>query len=400
MRRVRRNPPSAAHAGSKPGAGSGRHRAAWPPVCLGDYERLATAALAPAVAGFVAGGSGAESALRANRTALERLRLVPRVLTGSGDCDTSVSVLGCRLAAPVAVAPMAYQRLVHPEGEIALASAAREAGVGYAASVLGSVPIEQVAGCGAPTWFQLYWLRDRGLLAELIRRAEAAGCAALALTVDVPRMGRRLRDLRSGFALPPGITAANLPARADATAHRTKTGSSALMVHTGEAFDPTLSWADLDWLRERTELPLLVKGILHPDDAVRAVDAGAQALVVSNHGGRQLDGAVAGADALPAVIEAVAGRCQVLLDGGIRSGTDVVKALALGADAILLGRPALWGLAADGQKGASGVLSLLRTEIEDAMVLSGCRDVSEAARLSVVCGTGRHAGAVRPRRRP
>jgi 4-hydroxymandelate oxidase len=210
-------------------------------------------------------------------------------------------------------------------------------------------------------------------------RAETAGCRALVVTVDVPRMGRRLRDIRSGFTLPIDVIAANLPAAATELARQHIAGASSIITHTSSSFEPALSWSHLGWLRERTDLPIILKGVLHPLDAARAAELGVAGLIVSNHGGRQLDGAVASMTALPAVRDAVAGRCALLLDGGVRGGTDVLKALATGAAGVLVGRPALWGLAVGGYAGARRVLSLLRNEMEDAMALAGCPDVDAAA---------------------
>jgi 4-hydroxymandelate oxidase len=359
-------------------------RFAGDPLCLDDVETAAHAVVSPEVWDFVAGGSGAELTLRANRAAFDRVQLVPRVLGGFDRCVTSIRLYGADMAMPVAIAPMAYQRLLHPEGELALARAARSAGVPYVASMLSSATIEEIAACGAVTWFQLYWLRDRAATLDLVRRAEAAGCTALVLTVDVPRMGRRLRDMRRGFALPEGMTAANLTPSATDSARARAAGDSALMVHTALAFDPTLDRHDVAWLLARTRLPVVLKGVLHPDDAARAVADGVAGVVVSNHGGRQLDGAVPSIVALPRVRDAVAGRGEVLLDSGIRGGADVLKALALGASAVLLGRPALWGLAMGGEQGAARVLSLLRTELEDAMTLAGCADLAAAGRVEVL----------------
>jgi 4-hydroxymandelate oxidase len=355
---------------------------AGPLLSVRDAERAAAGTLSPGVWDFVAGGSEAELTLAANRTALDAVFLTPRVLTGITACDPGTMLVGCRSALPIAIAPMSYQRLVHPEGEIGLARAAREAGIPLALSMMSSCVLEEVAAVGGTLWFQLYLLRDRGQVSDLVQRAEEAGCRALVLTVDVPRMGRRLRDMRNGFALPAGITAANLRDDAARLVRSPPAGTSGVAVHTNQFFEPALSWADVAWLRERTRLPLVLKGILHPADARRAAESGVSAVVVSNHGGRQLDGAVASITALPGVRDAVDGRCEVLLDSGIRSGTDVLKALSLGAGGVLLGRPALWGLASGGARGAAQVLSLLAEELTEAMTLAGCPDVGSARLLN------------------
>jgi 4-hydroxymandelate oxidase len=350
-------------------------------VCPADLEPLAARVLPPHVWDFVRGGGGRETALAANRSALDRVRVVPRVLCDVSACTTATRLLGRDAAMPLAVAPMAYQRLVHPDGELAAARAARDAGVPLAVPMLSSVPLERITGTGATTWFQLYWLREREQTLALVRRAEDAGCAALVLTVDVPWMGRRRRDLRNGFSIPDQIAAVHLPPAARSAAHRSEAGTSAVARHTAQVISPALAFAHLEDLRARTTLPLVVKGVLDPDDAARAADCGADAMVVSNHGGRQFDGAVGAADALPAVVRAVGERCTVLLDGGVRDGTDIVKALALGAAGVLLGRPLLWGLAAGGEEGARRVLALLADELHDALGLAGCATPAAAHRL-------------------
>ena len=350
-------------------------------LCVRDAEAAATRILPADIRDFIAGGSEAEVTLAANRAALDAVFLTPRMLGGITACDPSTVLVGCQSALPVAIAPMSYQRMVHPEGELGMARAAREAGIPLTLSMMSSCPLEQVAAVGGTLWQQLYWLRDRGQVTDMIQRAEAAGCRALVLTVDVPRLGRRLRDMRNNFALPPGVTAANLHDEATGLLHRPATGASGVAAHTRHAFDPSLSWDDVAWLRAATRLPLVLKGVLHPDDARRAVEYGANAIVVSNHGGRQLDGAVASATALPGVCEAVHGQCEVLLDSGIRGGTDVLRALSLGASGVLLGRPALWGLASGGAPGAARVLSLLAEEVTETMHLAGCPDVASARDL-------------------
>lgn len=351
------------------------------PLSLADFADRARAVLPLPAWDYLDGGSGTENALAANRSALDAVTVYPRVLTGE-PADPRIELFDSTLAMPVAVAPMAYQRLLHPDGELAVAEATARAGVPMILSTLSSYSIEEVAKAADQLWFQLYWLRDRTLVDELIGRAEQAGCRALVVTVDLPMQGRRLRDLRNAFHLPPDVVAANLPAEPAGTdAHRLLPGRSAIAAHTTGLISPQLSWADLDWLRARTRLPLIVKGILDPADARQAVELGADGLVVSNHGGRQLDAAPASVDALGAVLAEVAGRCPVLLDSGIRSGTDVLRALALGADAVLLGRPMLWALAAGGAEGAGQALELLAAELTDALTLAGCRTAAAARQL-------------------
>ncbi|WP_228121124.1 alpha-hydroxy acid oxidase [Streptomyces fagopyri] len=363
-----------------------------------DAEEHARLALPPTVERFVNGAAGTGLTLRANREALDRVCLVPRVLTDVSSPVTAGRLLGVDAKMPVAVAPMAYQRAVHEDGELATAGAARDLGVPFTVSMFSSHSVEEIAAVGATMWFQVYWLRDRGRTVELLRRAEAAGCVAVMLTVDTPRMGRRLDDLRAGFSLPDGVKAAHFrdlsgPGPGDPTP-----GVSEVAAQTAALVDPSLSWSDIEWLREQTRLPLILKGVLDPLDARRAVRHGVDAVVVSNHGGRQLDGAVASVDALPAVAEAADGCCEVLLDSGVRSGTDIIKAVALGATGVLLGRPVLWGLAAGGGEGAKHVLRLVQEELEHALALAGCPDLGAASRLRTVTADGR-TGAVLERAR-
>jgi 4-hydroxymandelate oxidase len=350
--------------------------------CLADFAVAAEAVLPADVWDFFAGGSGAEITLEANRAALDRVFLVPRVLRDVSNCTTETTLLGGPVRAPWAVAPIAYQRLVHPDGELAAARAARTAGVPYIAGTLGSVPVEELTATGARVWFQLYWLRECADSLDLVRRAEDAGCEAIVLTVDVPWMGRRLRDIRNQFALPTHIRSAHL--NASATVHRQQPGTSAVAVHTGQVFSSAVTWATVATLRKHTRLPVVLKGILAAEDARRAIEFGVDAIVVSNHGGRQLDGAVPSIHALAKVVPAVGGSCEVLLDGGIRCGTDVLRALALGASGVLIGRPVMWGLAVGGEAGARRVLDLLAAEFRDALGLSGCDSVAAAAQLHAV----------------
>ncbi|MEV5176587.1 alpha-hydroxy acid oxidase [Streptomyces flaveolus] len=349
-----------------------------------DARGLAARELPDDVRRFVDGVAGGGLTARSNRAALDRLALVPRVLTDVSSVSAGTRLLGTPAAFPAAVAPMAYQRAVHPEGELAVARAARAAGVPFTVSLFSSQTLEAVAATGVTTWFQLYWLRDRSVTADLLQRAEAAGCSAVVLTVDTPLMGRRLSDLRYGFSLPEGVSAPILGPLAGRGSRSVRRCASEVADQTAALVDPSLNWADLDWLRARTRLPLILKGVLNAADARRAVEYGADAVVVSNHGGRQLDGAVASVEALPRVAEAVGGRCEVLMDSGIRSGTDLLKALSLGAGGVLLGRPVLWGLAAQGGRGALRVLRLFREELEHAMSLAGCPDPASAGELESV----------------
>ena len=334
------------------------------------------ARLDPAHAAYLQGGAGDEITLRANRQAWQDLPLWPRSLRPLAGSHTRIELLGRTWPSPLLVAPMAHQMLAHPQGEQGTALAAAALGVGMVLGCQASQRLEDVARPVAtdttrgPLWFQLYLQPRREDTLALVRRAEAAGFEALVLTVDAPVQGVRDRELQAGFRLPPGLTAVNLPPP------------------TPESLDALLARAatadDIAWLRALTRLPLLLKGVLHPADAADAVALGIDGLIVSNHGGRTLDTAVSTARALPAVVEAVAGAVPVLVDGGIRRGTDVLKALALGARAVLVGRPVLVGLAADGARGVAVVLRRLLDEFQAAQALSGCHHPAEAASLRLL----------------
>lgn len=350
------------------------------PLNLADLERLARASLPRMAGDYVASGALDEVTLRENEAAWGRLRLHYRVLAGVARRSLATTVLGREVALPVLVAPTAFQRLAHEEGELATARACAAAGTVMVLSTLSTQPVEQVvAAANGAVWFQLYVYRDREATLALVRRAEAAGCRALVLTADAPVLGRRERDVRNGFHLPPGLEAVNLLAPGHARVEAVP-GGSGLQAYVGTLIDPDVSWRDVEWLRAHTRLPLLVKGVVRPDDAVRAVEHGAAGIVVSNHGGRQLDGAPPTAEVLGRVVEAVAGRAEVLVDGGVRRGTDVVKALALGARAVLLGRPIVWGLALGGEAGVTRAFGLLRDELDQALALCGCRSPAEVGR--------------------
>jgi len=342
-------------------------------VNVDDFEEAARARLEPGVFGYFAGGAGDEHTLRGNSAAFERWQLRPRVLVDVATVSTAATVLGTEVAFPLLVAPTAFQRLADPEGELATARAAASAGTVMALSTLSSVSPGDLAAAapGAPQWFQLYWSTDRGFTKELVESAAEAGHSAIVLTVDFPVAGRRERDLRASFALPDDLPLPNLPVRIEREDFHANLGS---------IVDSTLTWRDLEWLRSCSALPLVLKGILTAEDALLAAEHGAAAVIVSNHGGRQLDGVPPTLDALPEVVEAVGERIEVLLDGGIRRGTDVLKALALGARAAMSGRAVLWGLAAGGEDGARQVLELLRAEIEAGLKLLGCASPAEVTR--------------------
>lgn len=335
-----------------------------PAVRALEAERGARAVLDPAHFDYLAGGAGDERTLTGNVDAFARRRLVPRVLRGPGPVDLTTDLPGVRLASPVVVAPTAFHRLAHRDGEVATATGVAACGGLLTVSTMATTAVERIAATCATLWFQLYLQPDRAFTAALVARAEAAGCRALVLTVDSPVRGRHTRDELHGFAeLPAGLVCENL---------RDADGRVRDLV-----VDPDLGWDDVAWLRATTRLPVLVKGVLHPTDARLAVEQGVDGIVVSNHGGRQLDGAVSTLDALPAVVDAVAGRVPVLLDGGVRSGTDALVALALGADAVMVGRPVLWGLARGGADGVRAVLEELTTDLAHAMALVGARRVPD-----------------------
>lgn len=342
------------------------------PINVAEYEPLARASMEPSAWDYFRSGAEDEVSLRANRAAFERIRLRPRVLVDVSATDTRTTVLGIPVRMPVLCGPTAYHGLAHPEGECETARGAGEAGTLMTASTISNRTLEDIAAAAtSPLWFQLYVYRDRSISEWLVRRAETAGYRGLVLTVDAPRLGRREADIRNGFGLPAHLNIANFAGSAMADQPMGDPGISGLAVYAHDMFDTSLTWEALDWLRSVTRLPVVVKGILTGEDAALAVEHGAAAIVVSNHGGRQLDGAVTGIEALPEVVEAVRDRCEVYVDGGIRRGTDVLKALALGARAVLVGRPILWGLAASGALGVRHVLEILHAELELAMALSG-----------------------------
>ena len=362
-----------------------------------DLRQAARRRLPRMVFEFVEGGSDDERTLQWNREAFARYQLNPKVLVDVSDIDTSTTVLGRTLELPIILAPVGAARLAHHEGELAIARAAEKAGIIYASPSMGNFSIEDVAEVTeGPLWFQIYVWRDRSLLRDYIDRCRAQGYAALCLTVDVPVLGNRERDLRYGMTIPPRFklrsildaamhprwwwhllfgqrfTMANVAGRAGT---RDKIG--ALSAFVKSQFDPSVTWRDVEWMLGEWNGPFAIKGILRPEDAVRAADLGVQAIVVSNHGGRQLDGTPSALDVLPEIVDAVGDRTEVILDGGIRRGSDIVKALSLGARACMIGRPYLYGLAAGGQRGVTRAMELLESETRRTLALVGCRTLAE-----------------------
>lgn len=348
------------------------------PLTLGGFERRAAEVLEDGPHGYYAGGAGDEITLNDNQAAWRRLAIRPRVMVDVGAVDPGTTLLGRPRPTPLMVAPLAFQALAHPDGELATARAAQAAGLPFCLSSFATTSVADLAAAApdATRWLQLYVFRDRGVSDDLVAQAADHGYEAIVVTVDLPVLGVREREMTSGYAI-------------DA---RTMVPSVAAMGREGDLrltdiglmVDPTLTWADIQAFAARSDLPVLVKGILTPEDALLAAEHGAAGVIVSNHGGRQLDTVLSGADALPAVVDAVGDRLDVIVDGGVRRGTDVVKALALGAGAVMVGRPVLWGLAAGGEAGARRVLELLIGELDVALALTGVPRADELTREHVM----------------
>jgi isopentenyl diphosphate isomerase/L-lactate dehydrogenase-like FMN-dependent dehydrogenase len=349
-------------------------------LTVDDAERMAEQAVTPEAWSYIVGGAGDERTLRWNREAFSRFRLRPRVLVDVSSVSTETTLFGTTVAMPALVAPMAFQQIAHEEGELAMARGAAAAGTLMCVSTVATATPAEIAAAapGAPRWLQIYVFRDRGVSDEVIAQALEAGFSALVLTADLPVYGIRHRESRTGFAAPEDSVPAIVAAHAR--------GGESEGHHSLGLLESGLEWDYVTELRERWKVPVLVKGLVTAEDADLACQHGAAGVVVSNHGGRQLDGAVASLDALPEVVEAVSGRAEVLLDGGVRRGTDVVMALALGARAVLVGRPALYGLAFGGAKGVGQVLEILREEIENALALLGCRSPADVTPAHVTRG--------------
>ena len=343
------------------------------PLTISDFERRAAELMPPGAHGYFAGGAGEEITLRDNVAAWQRLALRPRVMVDCAERDPSTTVLGRRRAHPLIVAPTAFHTLAAPDGEAASARGAAATHTPFCLSTLSSTGVVELAtrAPDATRWFQVYVFKDRAVTREMVAAAVEHGYEALVLTVDLPVFGTRERDIRSGFEL--GETALGNLAAAGARGTLT-------LQELGALLDPSLTWDDVGSFADDSGLPVLVKGVLTPEDARRAADSGAAGIVVSNHGGRQLDTVISGADALPAVVEEAGEELDVLVDGGIRRGTDVLKALALGARAVMIGRPVLWGLAVGGEHGVRRVLKLLLAEIDTALALTGAPRAAELDR--------------------
>jgi 4-hydroxymandelate oxidase len=350
-----------------------------PLINVADYARAARRTLAKEVVDYYKGGALDEITLRDNTAGWERLRLYYRVLAGVGKRNMTTTVLGQPISMPIAIAPTAFHKLACEHGEIAAAKAAKAARTLFILSSLSNTAMESVfAQAGSPRWFQLYIYKDREITRELVQRAEAAGAEAIVLTVDAPGLGTRERDTRNNFRLPDGLAVENLAPLGKG--EFPEVVGSGLAAYVRANFKEDLGFDDLDWLCGSTRLPVVVKGVCRGDDACRAAEHGAKAVVVSNHGGRQLDTAPATCEVLPHVVDAVGDLCEVYVDGGIRRGSDVLKAIALGARAVLIGRPILWGLCVGGEQGATNVLELLRRELDEVMLLCGCTKLTDIGR--------------------
>lgn len=338
---------------------------------LDDFESLALQYMSPAVYEYVAGGAGSDQTVIRNRTAFNKLSILPRVLVDVSRIDTAVTLFGRRHEFPILLAPTGYHKLIQPVGELATVEGANDSGATLVAAAFSTVTFEQMATRSRhPLWFQLYVQRDRGFTKELIDRVVAAGCEAICVAVDVPVNGPRDRELRAGFRLPGGMERANLSSLGSEIAGGAHRPQGRHIYSATHAADVT--WEDIDWLRNVVSVPLLVKGVMHPDDAAMAYNAGCDGVMLSNHGGRSVDTVISTIEALPRMTDRLQGRIPVILDGGVRRGTDVFKALALGASAVMIGRPYMYGLAVGGADGVSRVVEILRTELEMTMGLAGC----------------------------
>ncbi|MBI3405248.1 MAG: alpha-hydroxy-acid oxidizing protein [Acidobacteria bacterium] len=344
------------------------------PVNVPEFENFARQRLSKMAFDYVAGAAGDEITLRRNRESFSSIRLKPRVLRDVDKLDTRTEVFGQSLDLPILLAPAAYHKLMHPEGELATVRGANAANATMTVSSFATTSIEDMAKVSTNRlWFQLYVQRDRKFTRDLVQRAEAAGCKALVITVDTPVLGARDREAREKFHLPDGMQRENLKSLGERMSRAEHINETSVY---SEILDPTLTWEGIDWIHSFAKVPIILKGILSPEDAKLGVQHGAAGILVSNHGARNLDTAPSTIEALPGVIEAVAGKIPVLMDGGVRRGTDVVKAIALGAKAVLIGRPYMWGLAYAGSQGVEQVVTILRNELKMAMALCGISNIA------------------------
>lgn len=351
---------------------------------LDDFESLAAQYMSAAAYEYVAGGAGSDQTTTRNRTAFNKLSILPRVLVDVSQLDTRLNLFGRQHGFPILLAPTGYHKLVHPAGELATVEGANESGATLVAAAFSTVSYEEMRSRSRNSmWFQLYFQEDRGFTKELVERVLAAGCEAICVCVDVPVNGPRDRELRAGFKLPAGMKRANLASLGEeisAGSHRPHGRNIYSATHAAD-----VTWRDLEWLRKLIDKPLMLKGLMHPDDAATAHQVGCDGVMLSNHGGRGLDTLISTIEALPRMVERLQGRIPIILDGGIRRGVDVFKALALGATAVMVGRPFMYGLAVGGSDGVSRVVEILRTELEMTMGLAGCRNLAEIKKDRLDC---------------
>ncbi|XP_062554337.1 uncharacterized protein LOC134219579 [Armigeres subalbatus] len=353
-------------------------------ITVEDFEDRAAAIIPKEAFDYYQSGADDEQMRKLNRSSFEMLRIRPRMLRNVSNRDMKVKLFGEEYAMPIGIAPTAFQKMAHPEGEVANARAAANRKVLFTLSTLSNSSVEEVAGAvpKSPKWFQVYIYKERKLTERLVQRAKKAGFKAFVVTVDSPLFGKRRADIRNRFSLPPGLKVANF--EGEQAAGLQGQGGSGLNQYGEQQLDPSLVWDDIKWLIKLAKLPVLVKGILTKEDAMIAVDKGVSGIWVSNHGGRQLDSAPSTMEALPEIVAAVGDRTTIIVDGGVRGGNDVFKAIALGAKLVMIGRPALWGLAVNGQQGVERVLDILKEELDTTMALAGCQKVSDITPLHVI----------------
>ncbi|KAI9582611.1 (S)-2-hydroxy-acid oxidase GLO1 [Glossina fuscipes] len=355
-------------------------------VCLKDFENEAFKVIEKTALDYYRSGAGDEFTLNLNRKAFNRIRIRPRCLRDVSQLDASCQIFGKHLRWPVGIAPTAMQKLAHPDGEVANAKAAGKMGSVFILSTLSTTSIEEVAQAAPNTykWFQLYVYKNRSITEQLVRRAEKENFKAIVLTIDAPIFGQRWADIRNNFSLPPHLCLGNFVTKStQSDGVRGEAGTSGINKYVTSQFDAALTWKDVEWLVKLTHLPVIVKGVLTAEDAIMAQEFGCAGIIVSNHGARQLDHVPASIEALPEVVKAVGDKLPVMLDGGVRQGSDIFKALALGAKMVFVGRPALWGLACDGEAGVRGMLAVLKKDFEDTLALSGCRSLEDIKRSMV-----------------